>query len=70
MASLCHELSCASGEGLVGTVWQNRRPEVRTGFETESQPLAELALECGLAWSAGWPVIAHGEVQAICVFID
>lgn len=70
MASLCHEISCGAGQGLVGTVWQNRRPEVQIGFESEPQPLAELALECGLTWSAGWPVIAHGEVQAVCVFID
>ena len=70
MASLCHEISCAVGEGLVGTVWKNRRPEIRTGFETEPQLVAERALECGLTWSAGWPVISHGEVQAVCVFMD
>ena len=70
MEGLCHEISCSEGEGLVGSVVQNRRPEIRTGFETELEPIAERALECGLRWSAGWPVIAHGEVQAVCVFMD
>lgn len=70
MAGLCNELECEIGEGLVGAVWQSRRPEVRTGFDTESQLVAERATECGLTWSAGWPVIAHGEVQAVCVFMD
>lgn len=70
LAELCHDISCASGEGLVGAVWQSRRPEIRMGFETEPQPMAERALECELTWSAGWPVIVHGEVQAVCVFMD
>lgn len=70
MEGLCHEISCSEGEGLVGSVIQNRRPEIRTGFEAELAPIAERALECGLEWSAGWPVIAHGEVQAVCVFMD
>lgn len=70
MADLCHEISCAPGEGLVGTVWNNRMPLVQTGFDSEPESLALPAKEYGLTWSAGWPVIAYGQVQAVCVFID
>ncbi|NQV28850.1 MAG: GAF domain-containing protein [Rhodopirellula sp.] len=70
MAELCHEISCGPGKGLVGTVWENRLPQVQTGFDSEPASLAELANQHGLTWSAGWPVIAYGQVQAICVFID
>ncbi len=70
MEELCHEISCGPGEGLVGTVWNHRKPVVQTGFDSESSSLALLANECGLTWSAGWPVIAHGQVQAVCVFMD
>ena len=54
MAGLCHKISCEKGEGLVGTVWQNRCPRIRTGFESEPQPVAERAIHAGLTWSAGW----------------
>lgn len=70
MSALMREQSCEIGQGLVGTVWQTRRPLVSSGFEEESNPLAAFAAEHDLTWSAGWPVIAHGEVQAVCVFID
>ena len=70
MADLCHEISCVPGQGLVGTVWNNRIPVVQTGFDSEPESLARRAKECGLTWSAGWPVIAYGQVQAVCVFID
>lgn len=70
MAKLCHQVSCGSDEGLVGKVWKDRTPMVQTGFDGEPAELALQANECGLVWSAGWPVIAHGEVQAVCVFMD
>lgn len=70
MSSLCHQVSCSPNEGLVGQVWQQRRPLVQTGFDSEPETLAHPANECGLLWSAGWPVIAHGEVQAVCVLMD
>lgn len=70
MTRLCHQVSCGSEEGLVGKVWKHRVPMVQTGFDAEPAALADQANECGLVWSAGWPVIAHGEVQAVCVFMD
>lgn len=67
---LADQPACGIGEGLVGSVWKSRRPIVCDGFETAGEVFAERAAALGLSWFVGWPVIAHGEVQAVVVLMD
>lgn len=70
LESVASELRYKPGEGLVGQVLETRKPLVMTDFSTERPPMADLAREVGLTWGLGWPVIAHGQVQAVCVILD
>lgn len=67
---LASELHYSPGEGLVGRVLKSRRAILTLSFEDEKPGVAEAAAGAGITWALAWPVIAHHQIQAVCVLMD
>lgn len=69
-AQQSNQIRCRHGEGLVGRILETRRPAVISDFSNEPADITELAGLAGMSWALAWPVITHGEVQAVCMLLD